>query len=249
MIASFASACSGDDETRVVIAALPATGAGEIQDVGRLEPHSTEAPGGPGGSSNEAHSVDPELTEEPAVSPIVGGTATDNRSRPWIDDLSDWRVHRGEGVLLSGGQLLPNPSVLLGSRVVVPLEATRTALKFVVPGDLELMRCEVTFRLFVKTDNGLSPAAELAVVERPPRIAVSEPRVAAGQALSPRVEPSAGVIQLEVTGRPSVRIELSPEGTLTIPMSTPEGAAILRWITPCGEAATAIEVLPVQPPP
>jgi len=188
--------------------------------------------------------------EEPTTVPVAGGTATDNRSRPWIDELSDWRVHPGEGVLVSGGQLLPNPSVLVGNRVVAPLESSLTSLKFVVPDDLELMRCEVTFKLFVKTDNGLSPSVELAVLEHPPEIAVVDPRVGAGQAVSLRVEPEgAGVIQLESPGRAGVRVELSPDGTLTIPPGTPEGPAILRWITPCGDAATAIDVQPRQTAP
>ena len=251
MVASFASGCSGDDETRVAIATLPGGGGDEVQDEGRLEPASTEAPDSAGGSGggNGADSRAPELVEEPTRVPVVGGTATDNRSRPWIVELSDWRVHRGEGVLLSGGQLLPNPSVLLGNRVVVPLEASLTSLKFVVPDDLELMRCEVTFKLFVKTDNGLSPSTELAVLEHPPELALMDPRVKAGQVVSLRVEPAgAGVIQIESPGRAGVRVELSPDGTLTIPPSTPEGPAILRWVTPCGDAVTAIDVQPRQTP-
>ena len=168
---------------------------------------------------------------------------TDNQSRPWIDDLSDRRVFRGESVRLSGGQLLPNPKVLIGDRVVVPLEASLTSLKFVIPDDLELLRCEVTFKLLVKTDLGLSPSTELAVLQPSPKISASEPRVGAGQVISLHVEPEGtGVLELQSSGSSAVRVELSPDGRATIPSSTPEGPALLRWITPCGEAVTAIDV-------
>jgi hypothetical protein len=159
-------------------------------------------------------------------------------------------VFRGESVLLSGGLLLPNPSVLLAGRVITPLDASPTSLKFVVPKDLELTRCEVTFGVLVKTDNGISPSTELAVLERPPEIAVLEPRVWAGQVISPRVEPQGtGTIELEVSGRAPVRLALSPDGSVTIPATTPEGPAIVRWTTPCGAAVAAIDVQPRAPAP
>jgi hypothetical protein len=248
MLACLAAGCSGHDETRVVVDDLPGGSSDERKDERRLEPAGPEAPDGAGGSSGAEQDA-PEPLEEPTTLPVAGGTATDNRSRPWIDDLSDWRVRRGEGVLLSGGQLLPNPSVLLGNRVVTPLESSLTSLKFVVPDDLELARCEVTFRLFVKTDNGLSPSIELAILQPPPKIALVEARVGAGQAVSLRVEPEgARVVQLESPGREDVRLELSSDGNLRIPPSTPEGPAILRWITACGDAVVAIDVEPWQMP-
>jgi hypothetical protein len=247
VVAGLASGCSEADETRVQVVPEPDESGAETQSEGRLEPGSAQAPDdsptapGQGGSAG-AGTTDSGPGGEPTV-PSYGPTQTDNRSRPWIDDLSDRRVFRGESVLLSGGLLLPNPSVLLGGRVIAPLDASPTSLKFVVPADLELTRCEVTFGVLVKTDNGISPSTELAVLERPPEIAVLEPRVRAGQSIAPRVEPKdTGTIELEVSGRAPVRLALSPEGSLTIPVNTPEGPAVLRWKTPCGEAVAAIDV-------
>jgi hypothetical protein len=249
-VARSACGCSSMDETRVDAVVGPGEGR-ETQNEGRLEPDDpSDDVSGASPSDGSAMSGDgePGLVEDREMLPeVAGGMVSDNRDRPRIDDLSDRRVFRGDGVLLSGGQLLPNPLVLIGQRGVRPLEASLTSLKFAVPDDLELLRCEVTFRLFVKTDNGLSVSTELAVLETPPKITLLEDRVWAGQRISLRVEPQdQGVLEIVVSGRAAVRAELSADGTLTIPRDTPGGPALLRWVTPCGEAVAPIEVRPPQ---